>query len=171
MARRGRRLPAWIRLSLQGLLLASLCFGSYLLISSFFLKSVQVVGVSMRPTLRDSERLLLNRWLFYTRSPRQGDIVVLRDPADHGYSVKRIVGVPGDEMFLSRGDVELNGHKLSEPYLPGNALTYPNPKLREQRIVCGKDQFIVLGDNRMNSVDSRHYGPVPRKEILGLIVR
>ena len=171
LSRNRRRVPAWARLGVQGLLLLGLCLGSYLIISTFLLKSVQVVGVSMRPTLRDSERLLLNRWIFYVRSPRKGDIVVLRDPADHGYSVKRIVGLAGDEMFLKRGDVQLNGHTLAEPYLPKNALTYPNPKLKEQRMVCGKDQYIVLGDNRMNSVDSRHYGPVPRKEILGLITR
>ena len=169
--RRAHRLPNWVRLSAQGLLLLVLCLGSYLLISTFLVKSVQVVGVSMRPTLRDSERLLLNRWIFFVRSPRKGDIVVLRDPADRGYSVKRIVGVAGDEMFLSRGAVELNGQRLVEPYLAKEALTYPHPKLREQRIVCGKDQFIVLGDNRMNSVDSRHYGPVSRREILGLIIR
>ena len=74
-------------------------------------------------------------------------------------------------MFLSRGDVELNGKQLKESYLVQGGITFPHPKLREQTLVCGKNEFIVLGDNRMNSVDSRHYGPVPKSEILGLIIR
>src|SRR3974377_1625494 len=64
--------------------LAVLAFGSYLLISHFLRQSVTVVGMSMAPTLTDSERYLLNRWIFHVRDPQQSDVVVLRDPADNG---------------------------------------------------------------------------------------
>src|SRR5580765_2033043 len=64
---------------------------SYLLITNFLLRSVQVVGVSMSPTLHDSDRYLLNLGVFHLREPRPGEIVVLRDPLDQRYSVKRIV--------------------------------------------------------------------------------
>ena len=57
---------------------------SYFIISHYFLQSVKVVGRSMVPTLCDSQHYLLNRWIYYVRSPRQSDIVVLRDPSDNG---------------------------------------------------------------------------------------
>ncbi len=165
------RAKAFIRNILQFLVVACMAVGAYLLISSFLVRSVQVVGVSMQPTLHNRERCLLNRWIFYVREPQRGDIVVIRDPGDNGYSVKRVVGLQGDRIHLAHGEFVLNGKALREPYLPGRPLTYPKPTVKEQDIVCGKDEFIVMGDNRMNSVDSRHYGPVTRSKILGLIVR
>ena len=142
---------------------------SYLLISHFFVRSVEVVGLSMQPALRNGQRCLLNLWIFRLRSPRRGEIVVLRDPQDNGCSVKRVVAVSGDSVWLRDGHVYLNGRKFEEPYLPAHTPTYPDPNLREQRLTCGKDQYIVLGDNRNNSTDSRAYGPVPRSRILGLV--
>src|SRR2546421_3917361 len=150
--------------------LLALAAASYFVISRFVLQSVKVVGMSMSPTLRDSEHYLLNRWVFKVRSPHRADIVVIRDPADSGFSVKRIVAVSGDSIFLKNGDVYLNGHKLSEPYLAADTPTFTNSKYRDEMIVCGKNQYFLLGDNRMNSADSRSYGPVSRGNILGLIV-
>jgi signal peptidase I len=85
--------------------------------------------------------------------------------------VKRIIGVSGDSIYLKEGAVFINGRKLSEPYLPASTPTYPYGSSQEQFIICGKDQYFLLGDNRMNSADSRSYGPVARNRILGLIVR
>jgi signal peptidase I len=144
---------------------------SYLLISHFLLQTVKVVGRSMRPTLHDSERCLLNRWIYRFRDPQRYDIVVLRDPSDNGFSVKRIIAVPGDSIYLKRGDVYLNGVKLEEPYLESNMPTFTNSKHREQLILCGKNQYYLLGDNRLNSVDSREYGAVPRANLLGPLIR
>src|SRR5215469_16800143 len=69
-------------------LIMALSIGCYFVISKFFLQSVQVVGVSMVPTLSENSHYLLNRWAFHSRDPKAGDIVVIRDPQDHGYSVK-----------------------------------------------------------------------------------
>src|SRR5208337_4924212 len=80
-----------LRQVFTALAIGALAVGSYLLITRFVLQSVEVVGVSMMPTLRNSERYLLNRWIFHVRDPRPGDIVVLRDPVDHGYAVKRVI--------------------------------------------------------------------------------
>ena len=154
----------------QCLVVGTMAAACYFVISHFLLQSVKVVGRSMVPTLYDSEHYLLNRWIYYVRSPRQSDIVVLRDPNDNGYSVKRVIAAPGDSIYLKDGNVYVNGCKLHEAYLAPGTPTFTDSKYRDQLILCGKDQFFLLGDNRQNSIDSRCYGPVPRRNILGPIV-
>jgi signal peptidase I len=97
-------------------------------------------------------------------------VVVLRDPSDNGLSVKRIIAAPGDSIFLKNGSVYVNGRKLSEAYLAPGTPTFTESKYRDQLILCGQDQYFLLGDNRQNSIDSRTYGPVPRGNILGPII-
>jgi signal peptidase I len=166
-----RSTRSWWRGLGQTALIGLLAFGSYFLISHFFVESVTVVGVSMVPTLQNSQRYLLNRWVYYVHPPHRSDVVVLRDPSDNGFSVKRIVGVAGDTIHLKEGRVFVNGQELKEPYLSPGTPTFPNRGLFEASFKCGTGQFFVLGDNRNNSVDSRTYGPVPRRNILGLVIR
>ena len=165
------RVPAWLRPVGQALLVACLAVAAYFAISRFILQSVQVVGRSMMPTLHDSERCLLNRWVYYVRSPKPGDVVVLRDPTDHTLAVKRVIAKSGDTIYLRDGEVYLNGQKLQEPYLQAGTPTYPYLSLKEQSFRCGPNQFLVLGDNRTDSADSRAYGLISRQDILGLIVQ
>lgn len=149
----------------------ALVWASYWLISNFFLQSVRITGVSMQPTLRNTQHCFLNRWVYYARAPQRGDIVVLRDPSDKGLAVKRIVATSGDHLAVSAGgEVFLNGQKLREPYLPAGTVTYPGPQAREQEFFCGEEEFVVLGDNRGNSADSRNYGAISRRDILGLVI-
>jgi len=131
---------------------------------------VQVVGVSMVPTLQNSQKLLLNRWVYYFRAPRRNELVVLRDPIDKSFAVKRVIAVGGDHLLLKDGFVYVNGRKLAEPYLAPGMPTFPYSRRAEQSITLSKGQYFVLGDNRKNSADSRSYGPVPRQRILGLIM-
>ena len=153
----------------QWAVIVLLAAGCYFLISHFFLQSVRVVGISMVPTLQDSQRYLLNRWVLFLRAPHRDDIVVLRDPSDNGYSVKRVVAVAGDSVQIDKGHVYVNGRQIEEPYLTPGTFTFPTNE--RQTFTCSKNEFFVLGDNRLRSIDSRVYGPVPRANILGLIIR
>jgi len=80
----------------QGIIIAVLAVASYLLVSHYVVESVKVQGLSMSPTLADSQTYLLNRWIFHFRLPRPSEIVVIRDPVDGNLSVKRVIGIAGD---------------------------------------------------------------------------
>lgn len=151
--------------------LLACALASYLLISHFLVQSVRVVGMSMLPTLHDSQLYLLNRWVLLFRAPQRSEIVVLRDPLDGGFAVKRVIAVDGDSVYLSGGDVYVNGQRLTEKYLPSGTATFSASRARDQLFKCRAGQYFVLGDNRANSLDSRTYGPVSRRDILGLIIR
>ncbi len=148
-----------------------LSLAGYLMISHFILQSVRVIGVSMTPTLENSGFYLLNRCVFLVRDPRPNDIVVIRDPLDQSYSVKRIIAGNGDSVYIKDGHVYVNGHRLVEPYLELGMPTFGLERKPEMIVRCGQHEYFLLGDNRANSTDSRSYGPVPRQNILGAIIR
>lgn len=163
----GRRL---VKQLTQCLVVTAAAYGCFQFSSHYILQAVQVDGQSMSPTLADSDRYLLNRWIYRVHEPRLEEVVVLRDPRDNAYLVKRIVAKTGDRVYLKGGRVFVNGKLLKELYLPRGTKTYGDPRYREQLWICGVNQYFVLGDNRDNSADSRIYGAVPRRYILGRLM-
>jgi signal peptidase I len=177
--RRARRL-AWE--VAQTLLLAALIFFAVRAMAQNF----RVEGSSMEPGLHNGQFLLVNKAIylkinlktlskylpfihpgdqpvrFLFRGPRRGDVIVFRFPQDPSRDfIKRVIGVPGDEVEVRSGSVFVNGIALDEPYVTSRA-EYSVP-----RQVVPKGQYFVLGDNRNNSYDSHIWGMVPEDNIIG----
>lgn len=141
---------------------------SYYVVSRHVISAVVVQGRSMMPTLQDGDRYMLNRLTFHYRSPRRGDLVVIKDPGHQDYAVKRIVALPCESVHLKDGRVYVNGQQLDEPYLDKGTRTYA-PDLKDKMIVIGRGQYFVLGDNRPNSEDSRYYGAIRQDCLIGCL--
>ena len=124
----------------------------------------------MYPTLSDSGHYWLNRASYVTSEPRQNDIVALKDPRDKAIDVKRIIAMPEQLVYIKDGRVYVDGKLLIEPYLLPNTPTSPEGRSASEFVHVGKNQFFVMGDNRLNSADSRTFGSVPRQSILGKVV-
>jgi len=128
-----------------------------------FIGSVYVVeGVSMEPTYPPGTHLYGTP---ISTPLGRGDVVLLNDGSEE-YAVKRIIGLPGENVQLWRGAVFINRQLLVEPYLPRHTYTFPAQKARRAAaFVLGEEEYFVLGDNRLYSEDSRSYGPVHRRQI------
>jgi signal peptidase I len=125
---------------------------------------------------RFSDRVLANRFIYHFRDPKRGEIVVFKTPpraqvaCNSGTSgaggetfVKRLIGLPGDRWREQDGYIYINGEKLKEPYIEPSRRdgdTFPET-------IVPKGNYIMLGDNRSSSCDSRRWGPVPRGNLIG----
>lgn len=143
---------------------------SFLLISHFLFCSVTVRGRSMEPTLFPGEQFILNRWAYRLFPLNRGDLVVVRDPENRELLVKRIIAIPRDTIQLRRRGVYVNNLPLREDYLPRNADTYWQ-RYGEHALTLNDHEYFVMGDNRLISLDSRWYGPVHSRDILGTLSR
>lgn len=135
------------------------------------LGTVRVVGHSMDPTLADGDLVLLNRVGYRLHPPERGDIVILHDPFDPAQDfVKRVVGLPGDRLLIRAGYLYVNGARVSEPYVANPwvlTTNWPPFPTEADGETVPPGNYFVLGDNRDNSGDSRLFGYVTTREIVG----
>lgn len=131
---------------------------------------IRVDGHSMDPTLSNGEWVTVDLISRHFTPWQEGDIAILRFPGDplHDLYVKRIIGLPGDQIIVSNGTVSRNGLALNESYLSPGTLTEPGP-ISFPKIIP-KDYYLVMGDNRPISNDSRYFGLVPTSDMVGRVV-
>ena len=150
----------WLRDLILSLLLASI-------VILFLYQPVRVEGTSMEPRLHHQERLFINKFVYQFEPIERGDIVVFNYPRDTSKSyIKRVVGLPGEWVTVTRGQVLVDGKPLKEPYLWRAFVdrgSYP-------AVHVGPNEYYVLGDHRDSSNDSRAWGTVNRKYIYGKAV-
>ena len=136
-----------------------------LLINLFLAQATRVFGQSMEPTLHTDQRLVVEKisynHFWHIRGPQRGDVVVLRLGNESELLIKRVVGLPGDQVEIRSGRVFINGGPLAEPYLtqPTNGDYGP--------VDVPPLSLFVLGDNRSFSNDSRSFGPISLDNVVG----
>ena len=122
---------------------------------------IRVDGGSMLPTLTNGELVIVNKLVYRLGEPKRGDIIVFYFPVDPSQEfIKRVIGLPGDQVSIHKGTVTINGQRLEEPYLS----VYTN---YDGDWTVGEGQLFVLGDNRNNSLDSHNWGTVPMDYVIG----
>ena len=161
-----------------------------LAIKAWVVNPYRIPSSSMEPTLHcarpaagceaaTSDRVLANRFIYHLREPRRGEIVVFNTPklakqecGSEGTFVKRLIGLPGDVWEERAGYVYIDGNKLKEPYIKPDRRDHLNmgmidlpPRGTLTRIPKG--YYLMMGDNRNASCDSRRWGLVPRKNLIG----
>lgn len=134
----------------------------FLILSNFFYLAC-VVGSSMEPTLSEDDYLLVSR----RSKPDKEDIVIIKQSDKDKYIVKRVIGVSGDKVTFTKNGVSVNGSLLDESYVK-----YPESShyYDEYSETVSEDSYFVLGDNRDNSADSRHFGDIRESQVIGVVL-
>lgn len=152
---------AWIKIILTAIILA-------VLIKTFIFSATLVIGESMNPSLVERDRLISLKLPLFFKNPNRYDIVVIDAPDEKGKEyVKRVIGLPNDNIKIVDGKVYVNGKKINENYTSSD---YTETELQNEWHL-GSDEFFVMGDNRLpgKSLDSRYFGPIKKKSIDGII--
>lgn len=147
----------------------ALALGIFAIVYFLLLQPHEVRGRSMEPNFQDSEYLLTDKLSYKIGAPKRGDVIVFKaPPTRQDEFIKRIVGIPGDNVSVSNGKVFINEKRLEEYYLGENSPTFGGPITQEgEKITLSQDEFFVLGDNRTHSQDSRYFGVIHKGDIIG----
>ncbi len=133
----------------------------------FVVEPLYIPSESMSPTLEPGDRVIAAKFVYRLGDPHRGDLAVLRNPENKDEDlIKRVVGLPGDAVEVRDGVLYVNGERNEEPYV--NYRLTDSTFFGPEKVPQG--HVFVMGDNRSNSRDSRDFGPVPEKDLLGKAV-
>ncbi len=136
----------------------------------FLIQPFIVHGSSMEPSFYTNDYLIVDELSYRFRSPRRYEVIVFKAPNDlHQYYIKRIIGLPGETIDIKNGEIFVSDSnqqpiELEEKFLPPSLKTAGNI-----HIVLDANHYYVLGDNRVASYDSRNWGPLDKKLIVGRV--
>ena len=161
------RQPSLLKDAFSTLLSLILMVGFVYFFLGYVGQRVQVEGSSMEDTLQDKDQLIVDCFTYhFLHEPQRFDIVVFRLKYDPGtFYVKRIIGLPGETVLIRDSVIYINGKPIEDPYATQSH--FPAGSAQEP-VTLGADEFFVMGDNRINSIDSRYaVGPVKRTQLVG----
>ncbi len=140
----------------------------------FLFQPHQVQGNSMYANFHDKEFILTDKLSYRFRPPQRGEVIIFKAPPSELCAefeceyIKRIIGLPGEKVRISNGEIFINDQKLTENYLPTEIKTSAGSYLGEGKTITLKEnEYLVFGDNRAHSRDSREFGPIKRNAIIG----
>ena len=141
-----------------------------LVIRTYVIQAFKIPSGSMRPTLMEGDKLFVNRYIYRFKSPKRGDIIVFKYPKDMKKDfIKRLVAFEGETVEIKDGKIYVDGKVLDDPGTFGKFYYYNHDPYAppNEKIKIPKDSYFVLGDNSANSQDSRFWGFVPKKNMVG----
>lgn len=141
----------------------------FVIVYLFLAQPHQVSGSSMFPNFIDKEYLLTNKVVYRFKDPQRGDVIIFKAPPPINKDlIKRVIGLPNDTVKVENGKIFVNDKQLPENYLPQGTNSQEGSVLHNgKKITVPKDSYIVMGDNRQASYDSRDFGPIKRNSIVG----
>ncbi|OGD86116.1 signal peptidase I [Candidatus Curtissbacteria bacterium RBG_16_39_7] len=141
----------------------------FLVVYLFLVQPHRVQGDSMLPNFKNGELILTDKISYRIRPPQRGNVIVFKAPYDKSKDfIKRIIGLPGEKIKVENGGIFVNNKKVSESYLPDSIKVQGGSILKEgEEYSIPQEEYVVFGDNRAHSSDSREFGPVPKKDIIG----
>ena len=141
-----------------------------LIIRTFVMQAFKIPSGSMRPTLMEGDKLFVNKFIYRFREPQRGDIIVFKYPEDPKKDfIKRLVAFEGETVEIREGKIYVDGKALDDAKTFGRFYYYNHDPFGgpSEKIKIPENSFYVLGDNSGNSTDSRFWGFVPRKNLVG----
>jgi signal peptidase I len=158
-----------LRFLFELLQMAAISLAIIIPVRYFLFQPFYVKGASMEPNFFDHEYLIIDELSYRFRSPERGDIVVFRYPNDpKQFFIKRVIGLPGETVEVANGRVTIFNDKSPNGFLlPEDAYLDQAYTASTQTVTLKSDEYFVLGDNRVVSLDSRYFGPVKASAVIG----